>query len=94
MQAASWLAAVLDQVATLHEQDLYPHRLLRLDEAMADVPAVAATLDGVIELAHPLPASFARARFAAGHWRQYGEALAEPFAMLRPVSMRLGYPES
>ena len=94
VQAASWLAAVLDQVATLHEQDLYPHRLLRLDQAMADVPAVATALEDIIELAHPLPASFGPARFAAGHWRQYADALAEPFAMLRPVSMRFGYPES
>lgn len=94
MQAATWLAAVLDQVATLHEQGLYPHRLVRLDEAMADVPAVALALAGVIELAHPLPASFGAARFATGHWRQYAGALAEPFAMLRPVSTRLGYPES
>ncbi|ELQ08736.1 hypothetical protein A989_09481, partial [Xanthomonas translucens DAR61454] len=41
---AHWLAAVLTQVAELHEQDLYPHRLLRLDGIEADPAGVAAAL--------------------------------------------------
>jgi tetratricopeptide (TPR) repeat protein len=30
--------------------------------------------------------------FAAGHWRHYANALAEPFARLAPLARRLGYP--
>ena len=33
------------------------------------------------------------ARFPAGHWRAYAEPLAEAFAVLTPVALRLGYPE-
>jgi len=68
----------------MYEPILHALRGNAYDEAIA----------GITELAHPLPASFGPARFAAGHWRQYADALAEPFAMLRPVSMRLGYLES
>ena len=32
--------------------------------------------------------------FPAGHWRQYAQALAGPFATLTPVAVRLGYPEA
>jgi hypothetical protein len=42
----------------------------------------------------PAPASTGPLRFPAGHWREYAQELAEPFAMLTPVAMRLGYPEN
>jgi hypothetical protein len=91
--AAGWLAMVLDQVATLHEQDLFPHRLLRLDDSINDPGAVAAGLNIALEIDMPAPASFGQAHFPSGHWRDYADALAVPFAMLTPVAKRLGYPE-
>ncbi len=33
-------------------------------------------------------------QFPAGHWRHYREAFEEAFAMLTPVAVRLGYPET
>ena len=30
----------------------------------------------------------------ARHWRNYAQALAEPFALLTPIAVRLGYPET
>ena len=91
--AAAWLGMVLNQVAALHERDLHPHRLLRLDEAGNDPQALAALVGEAIgaQLPVPPPALVGPPRFAAGHWRGYAEALAEPFALLTPVARRLGY---
>ena len=91
--AAGWLAVVLNQVATLHEKDLFPHRLVRLDDSINDPGAVAAAISTALETNVPAPASFGQAHFPAGHWRDYADALAVPFAMLTPVAKRLGYPE-
>lgn len=95
-RAASWLAHALGHLARLHEQNLQPHSLLRLDDIDADPAALAKTLGEALQL--PLPEPPARAlgkgHFPAGHWRQYAKALAEPFALLTPVALRLGYPEA
>ena len=91
--AANWLAQVLDQVVTLHEHDLFPHRLLRLDTLLEDAEALAAAVSAAIETPLPAPpaAMLGPPRFPAGHWRAYTEALAAPFAALTPVARRLGY---
>ncbi len=91
--AATWLAQVLDQLATLHEQDLFPHRLLRLDTLLDDAQALAAAVSAAIETPLPAPpaAMLGPPRFPAGHWRAYADALAAPFAALTPVARRLGY---
>jgi len=93
-QGADWLAQLLDQVAALHEQDLYPHRLIRLDGIVHDAAAISAALGQALDTSMPPPpaASGAR-RFAEGHWRDYAQALKQPFAALTPVAQRLGYPE-
>ncbi|HSR64484.1 MAG TPA: tetratricopeptide repeat protein [Xanthomonadaceae bacterium] len=90
---AAWLAMVLNQVAALHERDLYPHRLLRLDEVANDPQALAALVGEAIGTPLPVPPAslLGPPRLAAGHWRHYAEALAEPFALLAPVARRLGY---
>ena len=92
-QAASWMAVVLNQVATLHEQELFPHRMIRMDEIAEDPAGLVAALAHSLEITMPVPASFGQAHFPAGHWRDYADVLAEPFAMLAPVAKRLGYPE-
>lgn len=95
--AAAWLATALEQVADLHEQDLVPHRLLRLDDVVDDpgglVRMVGEALGGSLPPPPPgaLPPS---PRFAPGHWRNYASVLADEFALLAPVARRLGYPES
>jgi tetratricopeptide (TPR) repeat protein len=91
--AAAWLAMVLNQVAALHERDLYPHRLLRLDDAGNDPQALAMLAGEAIgaTLPTPPPALLGPPHFAAGHWRTYADALADSFALLAPVARRLGY---
>ena len=93
-QAAEWLARVLEQLASLHEQQLFPHHLLRADDGVGD-PAVAAGVVGnALQTQFPVPPQTGTARFKPGHWRLYAEPLAEAFAVLNPVAVRLGYPEN
>ncbi|WP_394687322.1 tetratricopeptide repeat protein [uncultured Xanthomonas sp.] len=91
---AQWLAAVLAQVADLHEQDLYPHHLVRLDGTEHDPAGVAAALEQAFGVAFPTIATVGPPRLAAGHWRAYATPLAAAFALLTPVAVRLGYPET
>lgn len=88
---ATWLAAQLDQLAALVEQDLFPHRLMRLDETGDDPLVLAAAIGGVLDLLLQAPETVGPVRFPAGDWRRYADALAEPFAVLSPVAVRLGY---
>ncbi|WP_181952638.1 tetratricopeptide repeat protein [Vulcaniibacterium gelatinicum] len=94
--AAAWLAPVLQQVAALHEQNLHPHRLLRLDEALDRPEALAAAITAALESEVPPPprAALGPARLPPGRWRAYAEPLADAFALLAPVARRLGYPET
>lgn len=91
--AAHWLAGVLDHVATLHEQNLYPHRLVRLDDAIAHPAALVHALNDALDtqLAPKPPEGPGLERLPAGRWRAYADALAEPFAALHGVAGRLGY---
>lgn len=92
--AAQWLAGLLEQVAELHEGDLYPHRLVRLDGIEEDPAAIAAALsDAMGAQVGAVPANrLGSRRLPSGHWRAYAEALEGPFAVLAPVAQRLGYP--
>lgn len=91
---ARWLASVLTQVADLHEQDLFPHRLIKLDDIAEDPAALAQALGEALEitLAVPPAGALGPAHFPAGHWRAFAEPLASAFALLTPVAQRLGYP--
>ncbi|HJW44868.1 MAG TPA: tetratricopeptide repeat protein [Lysobacter sp.] len=92
--AARWLAAMLEQVADLHEQRLFPHQLLRLDDVAHDPAALATLVGQSMRLALPPPQSLGAAHFPAGRWRAFAQPLAEAFATLTPVAVRLGYPEN
>lgn len=95
--AAKWLAQVLGQVAYLHEQDLFPHRLVRMDGIEHDPAAIAQAAGDALGIqVRPLPdaGAFRGRRFATGEWRRYAGALDEAFALLHPVARRLGYPEA
>jgi tetratricopeptide (TPR) repeat protein len=93
--AAGALTIVLNQIASLHEQDLFPHRLLRLDGITDDAARIAKALGDALQapLAAPSNDILGPPHFEAGHWRAYAGPLAEAFAMLTPVARRLGYPE-
>ncbi len=91
--AAEWLAQGLEHLADLHEQDLYPHVLLRLDGVVDSPQALAEAVGGALGIALPPPPS-APARLPPGRWRAHAEVLAAPFARLLPVAVRLGYPEA
>ena len=89
--AARWLAESLSQVATLHEQDLYPHKLLRLDGHEDNPEAAAQLLGEAFGAPFPVLPSLGAPRLPAGHWRLYRELLAAEIALLTPVAVRLGY---
>ena len=93
--AAQWLAKALEHVAVLHEQALQPHALLRLDDALTDPATLAKHVGEAFGVELPEPDALpSPPRFPAGHWRAYRDVLAEPFALLTPVAVRLGYAES
>ena len=95
--SADWLAAALDQIATLHELDLVKHDLLRVDDVADDPPAMSALIGaalGITTLPVPPAGLFGNPRFRAGAWRSYADLLAGPFAALAPVARRLGYPDA
>jgi len=92
--AARWLADSLAQVADLHAGDLFPHRLLKLDDIAYDPVALATAVGEALEInLAPMPSAGIR-HFAPGHWRAYAEPLSAAFAMLTPVAVRLGYPQN
>jgi tetratricopeptide (TPR) repeat protein len=91
LAAARWLAAVLDQVATLHEHDLYPHRLLHLDAVLDEPEALAALVGSALGVPLAAPGALGGRRLPAGHWREHATSLGDAFALLTPVAQRLGY---
>ena len=91
--AATWLAQGLAQLAELHEQDLYPHILLRLDAVIDSPQALAEAVATPLGVRLPPPPP-GPARLPAGRWRAYADVLAGPFAALAPVAVRLGYPDA
>src|SRR5690606_29322073 len=92
-EAAQWLARSLEQVAELHEQDLYTHLIVRTDAVVNDAAAMGALLEQAFGLRFPPVRSLGPATINAGHWRKYAQVLAGEFAKLTPVAVRLVYPE-
>lgn len=92
LEAARWLAGTLNQVATLHEMQWFPTRVVHTDSIGHDPKVAAELVNQALQSQIPVPASVGPQYFPAGHWRHYAQALAEPFAVLAPVAARLGYP--
>lgn len=92
--AARWLADSLAHVAVLQEQQLHPHTVLRVDDVVNEPAALAGLVGEATGLRLPDPPRdlFKGRRFDPGHWRKYAQVLEEPFALLTPVAVRLGYP--
>lgn len=93
-EAAEWLARALAQVATLHEQDLYPHALVRIDDIGNNPVAMAEHLGRLFGVNFPPAQTLGPARLPPGHWRQYNDVMSAAFAQLTPVAVRLGYTEA
>ncbi len=90
---ARWLAQSLEQIADLHEQNLFPHALIRLDDIADDAVAIAQQLaDALQTRIRSAEGLLGPAHLPAGHWRTYQHALGDAFALLTPVAQRLGYP--
>ncbi|WP_282295992.1 tetratricopeptide repeat protein [Stenotrophomonas sp. PS02289] len=93
-EAAEWLVRAMTQVATLHEQDLYPHALVRIDGIGNDPAKMAEHLGSLFGVVMPPAQTLGPPRMAAGHWREYQDTLSAAFAQLTPIAVRLGYPEA
>lgn len=91
LRAAGWMSFVLDGIANLVEQKWYPCRVVRTDHIADDPNEAAAAISDALQQEWPVPASVGPRRFPTGHWRNYAQALAGPFALLTPVAVRLGY---
>ncbi|MGH8080471.1 MAG: tetratricopeptide repeat protein, partial [Lysobacter sp.] len=94
-EGARWLAQNLDQIADLHEGNLFPHNLVRLDETGDDPAAIAQILADTLRVQVSLPGGLVmNERLPTGRWRDYQDALGGAFALLKPVAKRLGYPDN
>ncbi|MEH6418398.1 tetratricopeptide repeat protein [Pseudomonas sp. CGJS7] len=92
---ARWLAQTLEQVADLHEHNLFPHNLVRLDQTGDDPGAIAQIIADTLRVQVSLPGGInMNQRLPSGRWRAYIDTLGEAFALLKPVAKRLGYPEA
>ncbi|KAB7769807.1 tetratricopeptide repeat protein [Xanthomonas maliensis] len=92
-QATDWLLVALDQLAVLHERDLYPHRILRLDGIENDPQGIADVLQQAFGLRFPLVPPRGPARLASGRWRDYRGVLGAQFDLLTLMAVRFGYPQ-
>lgn len=93
-QSAEWLANQITQLLIMNRDALYPHALIRIDGIEDRPAALAEALKAATGLQPPVPQQGGPTFFESGHWRHYAEALAEPFAILTPVAVALGYPET
>ena len=75
-EASEWLARALAQVAALHEDDLYPQVLLRIDQIGNDPQAMAELLGRLFERPMPPAAQLGAPRFPPGHWRNYRDVMS------------------
>ncbi|MFC3814271.1 tetratricopeptide repeat protein [Lysobacter sp. GCM10012299] len=91
LEGARWLAQTMAQVADLHEQDLFPHHLIRMDDANPTTVAQAIADSMGLRVGVVPQEQIGPPHFPAGHWRRFRDAMAEEFALLAPVAQRLGY---
>ncbi len=91
---AGWLAGTLEQLAGLIEGGYVAHAIVRTDAVADDAQALAGAVADAFGQAMEPVAVTGPGRYPPGHWRHYAQALAEPFALLTPVAVRLGYPET
>ncbi len=95
VDAAAWLAQALRQLVDLEAKNAYPSTILRLDESLHDPALLAVQIGGVLGIELPAPPPLhGQRRLSAGRWRAYTAELGEAFALLTPVAVRLGYPET
>ena len=93
-EASGWLQRCLEQIANLHDRNLYHNMLLRIDGAENDPQALAELLQRGFGAGFPVVNNLPPARLPAGYWRKYRDVLGAAFNNLTPVAVRLGYPEN
>ena len=93
---AQWLAAMMAQLVEIMERKLYSYRVLKLDENADDPVALANAIGAALQITVPPPPAQALgpARIFPGRWRGFAAVMPEPFALLTPWAVRLGYSES
>lgn len=93
VDAAKWLADALQQLLDLREQNAMDVRMLKLDESHAELAreVLGQALD--VDVSQMPPPNTAPDVTAPSQWRDYADVLREPFAVLTPVAVALGYPE-
>ncbi len=93
---AQWLASALEHVAVLEADRLFPGTVLRIDGSTYDEAALATALSEALDAQVPRPpaGSLGGPRLPQGRWREFSAPLADAFATLQPVAVRLGYPEA
>jgi len=91
--AAAWLAASLAQVADIQDRDPISHCILRIDEIVDSAEGMTQAVGTVLQTSLPQPRALGNPHFPAGRWRDFAGPLADAFAALTPVAVRLGYPE-
>ena len=91
---AAWLASALEHIVALEADTLLPGAVLRIDGSTYDEGALATALSEALgaQVPHPPAGSLGGRRLPQGRWREYAAPLADAFALLQPVAVRLGYP--
>ena len=102
-QSAKWLAAGFHALTETIDHGPQTVHVIRIDAPETDSLAIAAQLQSALAtdaapdasvLATPVLALGGMPnRFPSGHWRNYRDAFADAFAVLTPLSVRLGYPQ-
>ena len=89
-EVSEWLARSMAQVATLHEQDLYPHLLMRMDDGCDDPRVVADMLQELLHAQIPPADLKGPQRLPAGQLRDNRDVMRAAFDQLPPGAVSQG----
>ena len=104
LESARWLELSYSAVADTIDNGPQTVHVVKIDGLDINAEPVAVQLQqalgldsapdsGTLSRPNPVLGGMAN-QFPAGHWRHYRESFAQAFAVLAPVAVRLGYPET